>query len=110
MIDDRRPITIRIEGDTASLEADLQPRPGQKCPTCNRRVNHPRKDSSPQTRTISYRLPTDEYEAHEDVAETAARFIGVHERPHWRYLLNTYAYAAVLQDESMRGVANRSHE
>lgn len=82
--------------------------PGQTCPTCDRRVNHPRKDTSPTTKPISYRVPLDEIEAHEEVAETAARFIGVHERPHWRYLLNTYAYAAVLQDESLRGIAQRS--
>lgn len=81
--------------------------PGQTCPVCTRRIPYERKESSPQSKTIGYRVPLDEVEAHEEVAQTAARFIGVYERPHWRYLLNTYAYAALLQDESMRGIAQR---
>lgn len=84
------------------------PAPGDTCGACGRRVPHERKPSSPKTKSIAYRVPLDELEAHEEVAETAARFIGVHERPHWRYLLNTYAYAALLQDESLRGVASRA--
>lgn len=79
--------------------------PGQTCPECARRVPHPKKKTSPTSKTISYRIPLDEAEAHEEVAEAAAHHIGVYERPHWRYLLNTYAYAAVLQDESLKGVA-----
>jgi hypothetical protein len=81
--------------------------PGQSCPTCERRVPYPKTEKSPQTKSIAYRVPLDEIESHEDVAVTAARFIGVHERPHWRYLLNTYAYTHVLQDESMKGIASK---
>ena len=82
--------------------------PGETCPTCARRVPHEKKQSSPTTKSISYRVPLDEIEAHEEVAEAAAHFIGVHERPHWRYWLNTYAYARVLQDEDMRGIASKA--
>src|SRR3990167_1731483 len=83
------------------------PAPGEECIVCKRRVPYPRKQDSPVSKSIAYRVPLDEIEAHENVAESAARFIGVHERPHWRYLLNTYAYALVLQDESMKGIAQK---
>lgn len=83
---------------------DGAPEPGTKCPTCDRRVNHPRKDTSPTSRPFSYRVPVDEAEAHEEVSQAAAEHLGVYERPHWRYQLNTIAYAAVLQDASLKDV------
>lgn len=83
--------------------------PGKPCPSCHRRIPHPKKPSSPKTSTKSYRVPVDEAEAHNDVVEQAARFVGCHERPHWMYQLVTLACALVLQDESLRGIANRKN-
>src|SRR5262245_8687058 len=79
-------------------------RPGDTCDRC--RMPYPKKESSPTSKTISYCVPLDESEAHEEVAEAAARHLGVFDRPHWRYQLNTIAYAAVLQDESLKGVGS----
>src|SRR3990167_3477425 len=34
--------------------------PGQSCPTCERRMPYPKRESSPVTKTRSYRVPLDE--------------------------------------------------
>jgi hypothetical protein len=80
------------------------PAPGTECPTCRRRVSHPRKESSPDTKVVAKRVPLDEAEAHEAVAVAAAEHLGVYGRPHWRFQLDTFAYARVLQDASLKDV------
>ena len=82
--------------------------PGVACPTCERRIPHPRKESSPQSKVRSYRLPTDEADAHEVILTQAAKHLGTFERPYWQFATYTVALALVLQDESMRGFAHRS--
>ncbi len=82
--------------------------PGHTCPTCERRVPHPRKQASPETRVFSYRVPLDEADAHALVREEAARHLGTLGRPHDVFWTLTYAFAAVLQDESLRDAGQRS--
>jgi hypothetical protein len=82
--------------------------PGQTCPTCNRRVSHPRKHNSPDTVVFSYRVPVDEAEAHKVVRDEAAKFLATAGRPHDVFWTLTFAFAAVLQDESLKGVGQRS--
>lgn len=82
--------------------------PGQTCPTCERRLPHPRKQTSPDSVVFSYRVPVDEADAHREVREETARFLGTHERPHWQFWTMTFALATVLQDESLRGAGQRS--
>lgn len=82
--------------------------PGQTCESCGRRMPHPRKHASPDTVVFSYRVPVDEAEAHRETREVAARFLGTYERPHWQFWTLTFALAAVLQDESLRGAGQRS--
>lgn len=84
------------------------PEPGQTCGVCKRRMPHPRKESSPVTKTVSYRVPVDEAEAHREVLEESAKFLHTHERPHWQFHTLTLALAVVLQDESLRGIGHRS--
>ena len=91
-----------------TVEAAFVIEPGQTCPTCERRVPHPKRESSPKTITFSYRVPVDEAEAHREIRETTARFLGTHERPHWQFWTLAFALAAVLQDESLRGAGQRS--
>lgn len=81
--------------------------PGQSCPTCERRLPFPRKESSPTSKTFAYRVPVDEAEAHQDVLEQAARFVGVGEQPFERFKVVALALALVLQDESLRNFARR---
>lgn len=82
--------------------------PGQVCPTCERRVNHPKKSSSPDTVVFSYRVPVDEADIHREIREDVAKFLGTHERPHWQFWTFAFALATVLQDESLRGAGQRS--
>lgn len=91
-----------INGDLISVN------PGEKCPTCDRRVNHPRKADSPTSKTFSYRVPADEAEAHAEILEDAARYVGVAEQPFERFKLLALALALVLQDEGLRGFGRRA--
>jgi hypothetical protein len=82
--------------------------PGHTCPTCDRRVPRPRQAASPDTVVFSYRVPADEAEAHREIREVVAKFLGTHERPHWQFWTMAFAFAAVLQDESLNGAGQRS--
>lgn len=42
--------------------------PGNTCPTCERRVNYPRKADSPKSRVKSLRIPEDDATFDEDFA------------------------------------------
>jgi hypothetical protein len=99
------PYAPATEGDVRTHK-DLAP--GSKCPTCARRINHPKKESSPQSKTRAYRVPVDEHQAHKETLENAARFLGTYERPHWQFQTLTIALALVLQDEKLRGFAQRA--
>ncbi len=82
--------------------------PGQKCPTCERKVPHERRESSPETRVVSYRVPSDEYEAHLEVRDSLAQWVGASGRKFETFWTLTYAMANALQDMSMRGIAHRA--
>ena len=70
--------------------------PGDTCPTCSRRVPHPKKATSPTTKPIAYRAPLDEYEAHLEVIDAVAELLGVKSEPFHRYKAISYCAAAVL--------------
>ena len=80
---------------------------GQVCPTCERRVNHPKKETTPTTRPTSYRVPVDEWDAHKDVLTEAAKHLGAYERPYWQFQTYALALALVLQDDDLAGFAQR---
>lgn len=82
--------------------------PGQTCLSCGRRVPHPRKPSSPDTKVFSYRVPLDEADAHAEIRDQAAHFLGTAGRPHDVFWTLTFALASVLQDETLRGAGQRS--
>lgn len=71
--------------------------PGDTCPSCERRVPHRRKASSPTTQPISYRVPLDEHEAHLEVLDALAELLGIKQEPFHRYKAISYAAASVLQ-------------
>src|SRR4249919_4277576 len=51
--------------------------PGTRCPTCDRRVNKPRKDDSPAVREMRIKLPTDRMEAAEEAFDALQEISGV---------------------------------
>lgn len=50
--------------------------PGTVCPTCERRVNHPKKETSPVTRVKNFRVPLDDETFDDDMARAMA-IVGV---------------------------------
>jgi hypothetical protein len=82
--------------------------PGEKCPACARRVPHPRKDSTPQSKVVAYRTPLNEAKSHAEVLEAAAQHVGSYGRPYWQFWTYTYALASLLQDPNAKDSLNRT--
>jgi hypothetical protein len=95
-----------VNGDLIGHEHVLAP--GTTCDACKRKVPYPRKESSPTSKTFAYRVPLDEQEAHAETLDVAARFVGVAEQPFAQFKLMALALALVLQDEALRGYAQRA--
>ena len=85
-----------------------EPEPGQTCTTCKRKVPHPKKESSPTSKTFSYRVPLDEAEAHAEILEIVEKYVGCAEQPFAQFKTLALALGLVLQDESLRGFAQRA--
>lgn len=75
-----------------------KPEPGSCCPTCERRVPHPKKDSTPESRVISYRVPADEADSFVEILQVAAKIVGAHELPYWQWRTFNAALVRLLQD------------
>ena len=61
----------------ASVSAVSAPAPGERCPTCDRRVNKPRKSSSPTTRRVSGgNLPPERAEALNEALDALQAYCG----------------------------------
>jgi len=58
-----------------TLAAHL-PEPGTRCPACQRRVNKPRQDSSPDTREMRIKLPTERMEWAEEAFDALQQVVG----------------------------------
>ncbi len=69
---------------------------------------HPKKESSPTSKTFSYRVPLDEAEAHADTLDVVERYVGTSEQPFAQFKMLVLALALVLQDEGLRGFANKA--
>jgi hypothetical protein len=71
--------------------------PGHTCPTCERRVPHPKKPSSPSSKVFSVRVPLDDLEGWEGALDAAAEHLGLEAKPHHRYQTLTAGLALILQ-------------
>jgi hypothetical protein len=96
----------RVTGPEAFGHNELAP--GETCGACGRKKPHARKPTSPTSKTVAYRVPVDEVEAHQETLDVAARFVGVAEQPFADFKLIALALGLVLQDESLRGFAQRA--
>ena len=87
------------------VNADISPSPefsgeippGEECPSCHRRIPHPKKKSSPQTRVFSTRVPIDDADTFKDLVDAAAEHMGIKERPHHVYNVLLTGVTLVLQ-------------
>ena len=85
----------------------VSPEPGQSCPTCQRRIPYPKQLSSPKSKPVSYRVPSDELEEHKRILEDGAKHLGTYEQPHWQFWTYALALASVLGDPALAGAAKR---
>jgi hypothetical protein len=97
---------VDVNGDLHELREGVAE--GTTCPTCLRKRPHVKKKDSPTSKPFSYRVPLDEAEAHAETLDVAARFVGVAEQPFFQYKLIALALVLVLQDEGLRGYAQRA--
>lgn len=51
--------------------------PGKRCPVCQRRVNKPRQNDSPDTREMRIKLPTERMEAAEEAFDALQQVSGI---------------------------------
>lgn len=72
--------------------------PGATCPTCERRVPYPKRDSSPSSKVKAYRVPADEIDAHEEILEAAARELGYSGKPFHLFWTVTHGLVLALQE------------
>lgn len=71
--------------------------PGEKCPTCERRVPFPKKKTSPLTKPFSVRIPVGDYDTFVERVDVVADHVGVSDKPHHRYWALEIAMAIALQ-------------
>jgi hypothetical protein len=68
---------MKLDVETGEVSV-VAPEPGENCPTCERRVPHPKKESSPKTTVVkSWRLPAEEKEAREETIAATAEHLGI---------------------------------
>ena len=88
---------LEEHGGTLRALADEPPAPGHDCPTCKRRVPLPKKQSSPQTKVFSCRVPIDDAEVFSEMVDAAAEHMGTKSRPHHKWATLVVGLALVLQ-------------
>lgn len=71
--------------------------PGEECPSCKRRVPHPKKKSSPSTSVFSTRVPIDDADTFKSMVDAAAEHMGIKAKPHFVYNVLLTGVTLVLQ-------------
>lgn len=65
------------EREAIETLAQHLPEPGTRCPTCQRRVNKPRQNDSPDTKEMRLRGPADLVEVVEENFDILQQFVGI---------------------------------
>lgn len=102
---------LQTEHDLADAPAPVwyaAPNPGEKCPTCTRKVPHERKPSSPKSRVKSVRIPVDEYDAFVEVLDEVERYLAVYGLPFSSFKALAVSLGLVLQNDSLRGYGQKN--
>jgi len=68
--------------------------PGEKCPSCARKIPYPKKATSPKTKVKSIRIPIGDLETFTELIDAAAEHLGFYSKPHSDY--NTLLAGLVL--------------
>lgn len=87
----------KFETPVIPIRDGEHPAPGEECPSCKRRVPHPKKATSPKTRVFSTRVPIDDAETFTELVDAAAEHHGLSAKAHHRYWCLLYAVTLLLQ-------------
>lgn len=89
---------LDINGGETPHEHVVGVAPGDKCPTCERRLPHPKKADSPQSKVWAMRLPNDEVDAHNELTEALADHLGIStSEKFWKWKTDAMAKVIALQ-------------
>lgn len=95
-----RVVTDDAEDHNLAPSASVVP-PGTKCPECGRRVNHPKKESSPKSEVESLRMPAGDKETWQETLEATAGHVGVKtDEKYWKHKVILLALAYLLQADA----------
>lgn len=92
--------------DIPSEMAHAHLEPGETCPTCERRVPHPKKESSPKSKAFAFRVPEDLSEPFTVLEEEAVAHVKLKGAKFQRYNLYNVALYHLLQDPDPLGTVN----
>ena len=109
------PERIEVPGDDiprwlepAPEHTHAEVEPGTKCPTCHRRVNHKKKDSSPVSKIFSFRFPQEGAEEYEQTMEAVAQHWGLDtKKKYWKGELFLELMVEALQRPKKQVRANK---
>ena len=80
--------------------------PGKKCPTCDRRIPHEKKATSPKSVVNSFRAPTaEDRDVFKETLEALEVYIGVSGAPFSAFKALSLAVASGLQDPALKDFA-----
>lgn len=82
--------------------------PGEPCPSCERRVPFPKTERTPPTKKKAYWLPADSADAHHELIDAAAKYLGCYEQPFYEAKVMEVGVVLILQDANLAGFANRA--
>ena len=83
------------KSDSPNFSGEIPP--GEECPSCRRRVPHPKKKSSPQTSVFSTRVPIDDADTFKSMVDAAAEHMGIKSKPHHVYNVLLTGVTLILQ-------------
>jgi hypothetical protein len=89
-----------VPAEVISVASAPHVHPGEKCPTCERKFPHPKKPSSPTSKTKSFRLPVDVAGAYDELVEAAAEHLGIAKEPFAHFNAVNAGLVLVLQSEA----------
>lgn len=72
----REVILSEAEREAIEVLAGHIVEPGERCPTCHRRVNKPRQASSPNTKKVAAELPAERADALNEGLDNLQEYVG----------------------------------
>ena len=81
------------DGSSASSSVE----PGDTCPVCERKMPRPRKDTSPDSTTVSHRLPVDVKPEYLEIRDACIEHLGIAGEKYCVYKMFLTAMISLLQ-------------